>query len=700
MNNIEFVKKIERINGNPFDTEQANAINYNFSKNLRLIAGAGKTATICALAAKLVEVDGINEKDICMVTFTKKAATEMKERVEKCLNRKTKMAVGTFHSIFFRTMRMIQNDFPECNKYTVNGKLAADEVSQKINELVGKYSLWCLQNDDKKLVDKISCWKNTNYTIDDIIKNISNAKEYEKEKELDVHLRKFFKELEDFQVNEGIINFDDMLLNLKNVLDNCPEVQEYVKNMFKYIFLDEFQDINELIMSILKYFISGENTRLVIVGDDDQSIYMFRGSVPRFLKVIDKDYDFETIYLMNNYRSKDTNTITLANRLIQKNVGDRLDKPLMKSSSLAKENAFINKYYSLDNMLAEAKFILSKMKNNNEFYEGIHTDDNGIEIYYTVADEMPRYLDNTILYRQKNQVQSILSVFLSEKIPFVLHGDAEDFLGVFANTLFRRTWDTWRKLFEAETEDFSVWNKIFEDIVNVMYIPNKLYFEFREHNSNDLNDLINKFILFVAGAAKTGDNKFIATTYINKYINELRLLKSGSPLASIDNAFNLLAHTPKYVNNDETEFIAEMCKEAKTYENLLKEYKRKYAMMKIMKQRLEAFDNQRYNGVQIMSIHKSKGLAFKNVFVIGCYKGGIPSSKAEFKMSVRIPENEYFKLATPPTLIEEERRLMYVAVTRAKENLYLTLPENVGNGKTEQSMFIREMGIEKGNENE
>lgn len=83
MNNIEFVQKLENINGNPFDTEQANAINYNFSKNLRLIAGAGsgKTATICALSAKLVEVDEVDENDICMATFTKKAATEMRERV-------------------------------------------------------------------------------------------------------------------------------------------------------------------------------------------------------------------------------------------------------------------------------------------------------------------------------------------------------------------------------------------------------------------------------------------------------------------------------------------------------------------------------------------------------------------------------------------------------------------------------------------
>lgn len=611
------------------------------------------------------------------------------------------MTIGTFHSVFFKAMRKIQDKFPECSKYTINGKLALEEISQKVNELIAGYNLWCLQSDDKKLVDKISCWKNTNYTVDDIIKNIVTTKEYEKEKGLDVRLRGFFKDLEEFKLNESIINFDDMLLNLKNVLDNCPEVQKYVKNMFTYIFLDEFQDINELIMNILKYFISGENTRLIIVGDDDQSIYMFRGSVPKFLKVIDRDYDFETIYLMNNYRSKDTNTIKFANRLIQKNVGDRLDKPLMKSSSLAKENAFVNKYYSLDNMLAEANFVLNKIKNTREFYEGIHTDDKGTETLYGLSDNIPRYLDNTILYRQKNQVQSILSVLLSEKIPFIFHGDLEEFLGVFANTLFKRTWGTWKELFETENEDFKVWNKIFEDIVNVMYIPNKLYLEFKKHNiSNDLNDLINKFILFVTSAAKTGDNKFIATIYVNKYINELRLLKSGSPLASIENAFNLLSHTPKYANDDEVEFISEICKEAKTYENLLKEYKHKYAMMKVMKHRLEAFNNQKYNGIQIMSIHKSKGLAFKNVFIIGCYKGGIPSSKAEFKVSVQVPEDEYFKLATPPTLIEEERRLMYVAVTRVKENLYLTLPENLGNSRTEQSMFIREMGIEKGSQSQ
>ncbi|MCK6075363.1 ATP-dependent helicase [Paenibacillus silvae] len=681
-----FFDHIEQIKGNPFNQHQVEAIRYPMERSLRIIAGAGsgKTETICAKTAYLTTMENVEASKICMVTFTRKAADEMNDRVNLFLGTdNSKVMIGTFHGVFRSLFEQLLRIIPALASVGVTGQKEDDsdeKASKLFQQLIEKYNLFVFdKQENKNIRQRIDYWTNLGYSPEEMMAFV--AKHYdslESESEYPIHKRFYDLYMEFIQIRteQQIVIFDDFLLNLYRALQQYESARKFIQNKFEYIFVDEFQDINPLQMDILKLISppDGSGAKLIIVGDDDQSIYAFRGSDPKFIKQFHELYNTYTIELMMNYRSKQ-NIVQAGNRVIISNAHDRIKKSMTPFHN-AEGDAYI---WAANNPVDEANWIISKAQKLGE------------EKQFEFKDkvEIVNYTLSTILYRSVGQLQSVYQVLDHRSIPYVIENNA-DVMGIFNISELKKAFGIWSNLMKANALIQSNWRPLLINIANAYYIKSQEVDHFLVQNDfSNVQHMLRKFVEYVKKYNK-GNDIVLLENYLNgifKLIkrNQVDIMEFIEPLL-------LFPTNKKNLSKEETDWIKKECTIYKSWRDLNGYHQRLKEKSENMKKHLELYHKGEYNALYFLTIHKSKGLAFNNVFVIGVHDGALPSNRAVALSSVDM--NECKEKAEPPTTHEEERRLMYVAATRAKNNLYVTFPKTIQDKPSKRSIFIKELRMQ------
>ena len=586
-------------------------------------AGSGKTKVLTSRIAYLIK-NGVRPRDVLAVTFTNKAAKEMKERLGGMLGENTvkSMWVGTFHGICGRILREnIENyQFPSGKKLDKNFTIY-DETD---SNAVIKQAIKKLNLDEKLYAPKL---------VKTIISDSKN-------KMMDAHtfqtfardfksqrIGQIFEEYENSLNNNNAIDFDDMLLLTVKLLEQNPEVREYYYSRFKHILVDEYQDTNQAqynLVNMLYTNLSKEippERSLCVVGDVDQSIYSWRGADYTIIMNFQKDFqNAKLIKLEQNYRST-ANILNVANAIIENNV-DRVEKVLYSQ----KGDGELLDYFEAQDEADEANYILSQIKQTN-------------------TGDYNRY---AILYRTNSQSRAIEEACMAAGIPYRIYGGLKfydlAYLKLIYNTddsqSFRRIVNVPKRAI-GETTIKNL--QAFADKKDVsLFEAVKLLAEDESEISAKVQAKLNEFcelILKFKNAQDSYSLQDFVTLVIEKtgYLAELQTQNSAEAEADIENLQELVNVAGEFVPEDTT--------------NILGEFLQQVALVSD----LDSMDNIS-NNVTLMTLHAAKGLEFPVVFLAGMDEGIFPHQRS----------------LTVPKEMEEERRLMYVGVTRAEEKLYLT----------------------------
>ena len=592
-------------------------------------AGSGKTKVLTTRIAYLVR-QGVRPKDILAVTFTNKAAKEMKERLGNILGENTVkyMWVGTFHGICGRILREnIDNyNFQSGKKLDKNFSIYDETDSTAvIKQAVKKLNL-----DDKVYAPKLvkTIISNAKNKMQDAYTYATFARDFKSQK-----IASIYEEYENTLNNNNAIDFDDMLMLTVKLLEQNAQVREYYFNRFKHILVDEYQDTNLAQYRLVKMLYTNNQTEvpeersLCVVGDVDQSIYSWRGADYTIILNFQKDFkNTKVIKLEQNYRST-ANILNVANAIIENNT-ERVDKVLYSNKG---EGEKID-YYEAQDEADEANFIVSRIK----------------------QDAGGDYNRFAILYRTNSQSRALEEACMAAAVPYRIYGglkfyDRKEIKDIIA----------YLKLI-YNTDD----SQSFRRIVNV---PKRAIGETTVKN---LQDYANKFdiSLFEAGE-RIDENEEIPTrtrTKIKEFAELIKKFKEVQKDYTLQEFVTLVIEKTGYLaelqsqNTPESEADIENLQELvnvagefvpEDSENILGEFLQQVALVSDT----DNLDNIS-NNVTLMTLHSAKGLEFPIVFLAGCDEGVFPHQRT-------------FNI---PSEMEEERRLMYVGVTRAEEKLYLT----------------------------
>ena len=592
-------------------------------------AGSGKTKVLTTRIAYLVR-QGVRPKDILAVTFTNKAAKEMKERLGNILGENTVkyMWVGTFHGICGRILREnIDNyNFQSGKKLDKNFSIY-DETD---SVAVIKQAIKKLNLDDKVYQPKLvkSVISNAKNKMQDAYTFATFARDFKSQK-----IASIYEEYENSLNNNNAIDFDDMLMLTVKLLEQNAQVREYYYNRFKHILVDEYQDTNLAQYRLVKMLYTNnladvpEERSLCVVGDVDQSIYSWRGADYTIILNFQKDFkNTKVIKLEQNYRST-ANILNVANAIIENNT-ERVDKVLYSNKG---EGEKID-YYEAQDEADEANFIVSRIKQDS-------------------GGDYNRY---AILYRTNSQSRALEEACMAASVPYRIYGglkfydrkeikDIIAYLKLIYNTddsqSFRRIvnvpkraiGDTTVKNLQDYADKFDI--SLFaaaERIDENNEIPPRTRSKIK-----DFAQLILKF----KDAQKNYSLQEFVTLVIEKtgYLAELQAQNTPESEADIENLQELVNVAGEFVPEDS--------------DNILGEFLQQVALVSDT----DNLDNIA-NNVTLMTLHSAKGLEFPVVFLAGCDEGVFPHQRT-------------FNV---PSEMEEERRLMYVGVTRAEEKLYLT----------------------------
>ncbi|EOS8118552.1 MULTISPECIES: ATP-dependent helicase [Enterococcus] len=662
--NNSFFKMMEKRSYNRFNQEQKAAITYDMQKHLRIIAGAGsgKTQTICAKAVYLMTQKQVDEERILMITFTRNAANELKKRVDNFSQRKTAVHIGTFHSIFFRIYNEICRKFPDVAMQGIQGDFSKD-TAQKVNavlqQLIRKYNLYLFdQYGEKTIASRLDYWQNMNLSIEEMIQLVK-----EKYDSIDKNARQpiserlygLLTELQEQKRRQQLLEFNDVLQNLKSALEN-DEIQRYIGQKYDYLFIDEFQDTNPLQWEIVKRMTKKNGIKLIVVGDDDQSIYGFRGSEPAYIKNFEKEYPTKTLFLLTNYRSRAA-IVQGANRLISYNKNDRIPKAMIP----AQKEAGIMEAYLFSDTKAESQWLISQIQ--------------------SFIQKNGKYKESIILYRSASQTQQLVQSLLKTNIPFVLEADSP-YEGIFGIKSFQQFY---QKIVHWQTaqnpqKKHQAYQQLLRQLMVDCYLKKSegdQYFSPKCQNT-----AITDYILSVRPNLKS------KSAEIRQFEEALRKTDQHQEIYSLVQSYLHLPRIAKEIDQSDQEWIREEVKQHATFRSIQALSQETQATAKELKTRLIAYRQGKLDALCIQSIHKSKGLSYRNVFLIGCNEGSLPYNGAREK---KVIDSNEIK-AEPATTIEEERRLFYVAMTRARNRLYLCVPQMKNTRKLKVSRFVKETG--------
>lgn len=637
------------------NTQQLEATEYIDGPSLIIAgAGSGKTRVLTYKIAHLLQL-GVPAYRILALTFTNKAAKEMKERIATIVGGKkaSQLWMGTFHSIFSRMLRSHAEQLGYTPQFTIYDTSDSQSLVKNI--------IKTLQLDDKTykanaIFSRISSLKN----------RLISPEEYAKDSE--AHKADYFAKIPEFANIYSIytqrchaanaMDFDDLLVLTNRLFSTKPEVLASYQDFFEYILIDEYQDTNYAQHRIVK-LLAEKHLHVCAVGDDAQSIYSFRGAnIDNILNFQRTFPNCQLFKLEQNYRSTQ-NIVNAANSLIDKN-SNQIRKLVFSENQQGNLLEVLNAYTDYD----EASVITDKLKQ-------------------LVRREHYKYADFAILYRTNSQSRTLEESLRRSNIPYKIYGgisfyhrkEIKDMLAYCRLTINKNDEEAFRRAIKTPSK--GIGDTTLQKILTATQTHNVGISEVVAH-PNDFDLKLNKgmcaklesFAQLLQSFADT------ALTHDAAHTAETIMRESGL-LAEILSDTSIEGQTQKENIDEFLSAIHEFCEQrVNNGDNniALSDFLSEVAL-------LTDQDNEKdedFNKVTLMTIHAAKGLEFNNVFIAGLEEQLFPSA-----MCVTSSE------------IEEERRLLYVAITRAKENCILSYAKSrFRNGQTQfsnPSRFIKEI---------
>ena len=568
-------------------------------------AGSGKTRVLTSKIAYLISECGISPDSILAITFTNKAAKEMKERVVNYLGPIAyNIQISTFHSFGLLIIKQNCKELGYDENFTI---LDADDSLTVIKKIMKDYNIDQHDYNPKAIKNAISSAKNElidSYGYEKFANSDFNSKVYEIYKKYETKLKL-----------SNSLDFDDLLLLPIKLFRQNPSVLEKYQDKYQYVLIDEYQDTNEA-QYIMTKMISSKYNNICVVGDESQAIYSWRGANYKNILNFEKDHkNAEVVLLEENYRS--TKTILKAANNVIKNNTERKDKNLWTDNE---EGDKIHYYRAIDEK-DEARYVLKNIK--------------------TLLDNGVDYKDIAVLYRTNAQSRNVEDLLLEDNIPYKVVGsfyfynrkEIKDLIA-YLKVIYNPSDDT-NLLRIINVPKRGIGLKSIEKLTNEASLNNtSIYNIISEGKELKFKELIDYFI-------KVKDN-----LSLTELVDEI-LDKSG------------IKHELESEKDIEAEVRLENLNE---FKSITKSFEESIGIVS-----LEGFLNEislvsdvaeyknNPNTVTLMTVHSAKGLEFDNVFIIGMEEGLFPHSNSFIESSG----------------IEEERRLCYVAITRAKKNLWI-----------------------------
>lgn len=585
--------------------------------------GSGKTAVVTERVRTLIETYQVNPSNILVITFTKAAANEMKERFHSKMKRGgIPVSFGTFHGVYFTILKHAYN-------YGAENIITEEEQFALLRRIISRMELEA--ENEKELIggllSEISRVKGDMLDLENYY-SVSCGKEV---------FHKIYEEYDKALRKSRKIDFDDMILYCYELLDKRKDILIAWQNKYQYILIDEFQDINRMQYQVIKMLAAPQNN-LFIVGDDDQSIYGFRGARPDIMLNFTKDYQEAKVITLNvNYRCQ-KNIVEDAIRLINHNE-NRFKKDIRPESDSG-EPVHIKEY---PDVFEEASDIIRQIRKDWE--EGICYNEMAV---LTRTNEGGRYIVGKLMeygipFRSRDTIPSIYSHWIAKNIIAYINMA----LGNRDRNLFLQIMNKPKRYISRDVLTSPIIN--FDDI-RAEYLNNRAWMLERiDRLEEDLHMI-------------SGLNPYGAINYIRRgvgyddYLNEYALEMNIRP----EELFDVLNELQEAAR--EFDDFSQWFKHIEQYEQMMADKNKK-------RKKEEGED-----AVNIVTMHCAKGLEYETVFVIDVNEGIMPYKKA-------VLDNE----------VEEERRMFYVAMTRAKKHLYLCYVKNRFNKDMEMSRFINEI---------
>ena len=581
--------------------------------------GSGKTTVLTNRVKYLIEEHGVNPSEILVITFTKAAAVEMQNRFIKLVGKRLPVTFGTFHAVYFNILKAAYN-------YSVDNILKDDRKIQIIRQAAEKAGV--VSEDMNELVDNLAG------EISKVKSDGQSISDYHSVNCDDDKFRKIYETYCKTVKNYGLIDFDDMLIYCYELFAKRKDILEKWQAKYRYILIDEFQDINRIQYEVIRMLAKPEDN-LFIVGDDDQSIYGFRGSNPGIMLNFDKDYpDAKKVILDTNYRSTG-NIVKAAGKLIGRNKtrfmknintfnppGDKVD--------IVEFNSTFEEYRRVVNVIKEMEAAGHSLS------------------------------ECAVLYRSNAVVAPLVRTLVENNIPFTVKGTVPNIF------------DHW----------------IAKDILTYMAVARG------SRRRSDFLRIMNKPLRYIGRdylsdssvsfdeLEKYYEGRDWMLERLDKFQNDLAMMSEMSPYALInylrkgvgyDDYLAAYADEHNLDRQDLFDVADEIMESTRTCNTCEKWYDYIDKHTKRLKDGFRS-DAQSHEAVNLLTMHGSKGLEYDTVIIVDANEGITPHNKALTDAD-----------------IEEERRMFYVAMTRAKSTLKIFYSKERYNRQTEASRFVLEV---------
>src|ERR1700743_117113 len=595
-------------------------------------AGSGKTKVLTTRIAHLL-AQGVDAFNILALTFTNKAAKEMKERIEKILghSQARNLFIGTFHSVFARILRAEAHHLGYERNFTIYD---TDDAKSVLKTVINELNLDDKHYKPNTVYNRISAAKNA------LVGPAEYANDYAIQQEdirsnrpaiaqiYDAYAKRCFK--------NGAMDFDDLLIKMYELLKNFPESLHKFQHKFKYILIDEYQDTNPAQYEIIK-LLGAAHENVCVVGDDAQSIYSFRGATIENILQFQKDYDdVKLVKLEQNYRSTQS-ILNVANEVIRNNKGQ------------------IPKNLWTDNATGEKIRLVRLMTDNDE----------GKYVADTILEQRLRNhfanRDFAILYRTNAQSRAFEESLRRMAIPYTIYGgisfyqrkEIKDFIAYLRIIVNPRDEEALKRIINYPTR--GIGKSSIDKAVLAANENNISFWQVLERAKEfgfkaGTLEAMENFVLMIRSFASMLDkqNAYEVAAHVGKQTNLVKELfsdKTTEGLARYENVQELLNSIKEFTELPDEDGVLEA--ETKGLGNYLPQ-----------SHLLRAADEKDPNAdtVKLMSIHAAKGLEFSCVFAAGLEEMLFPNA-----MAINTREE-----------LEEERRLFYVVITRAKQKLWIT----------------------------
>lgn len=587
--------------------------------------GSGKTFVITKRTQNLIEHYGVNPAGILVITFTKAAALEMKERFLKRMGEEhTPVTFGTFHAVYFKILKYAYN-------YNASNIITDEERLNLFREIIGEMKLEL--EDEKEFIEGVSA------EIGLVKGERMSPEHYYSLNCADDVFQKIYREYDGRLKARGKIDFDDMLLLCYELLAARPDILKLWQQKYRYILIDEFQDINQVQYDIIRMLAKPQDN-LFIVGDDDQSIYRFRGAKPELMLGFEKDYpSAERVVLDQNFRS--VGTIVAASGRVVQNNKKRFDKQI-RSVRESGEPVRIQEFQTLaDQNQAVVKELM------DYHARGI------------------AYRDMAVLFRTNLQPRALLEKLMEYNVPFRM----KDALPNLYDHWIAKNLCAYLQIAQGSMD-----RSLFLQIANRP----------KRYLSRDCFQ--DQTVSFQALRAYYADKDWMISR-IDKLEYDINLLKTTNPYAAVnyirrgigyDEYLQEYAEYRRMKPEELFDTINELAESSREYKTCgdwfehMEEYKKELA------EQAKRKNYRDFDGVSLSTMHSSKGLEYRIVFIVDANEGITPHHKAAFDEE-----------------LEEERRMFYVAMTRAKDKLHIYWSKDRYNKILTGSRYIGELLLDK-----